>query len=94
MPALKWVSPLHTFSSGNLTFTATKECYLYGCVRAEITSNTRVKINNTMILNASIVGNGSGSALSTIMVPCTTLKSGDTVTVDAVCDNLHVFEEA
>lgn len=94
MPALKWSSPLHTFSSGNLTFTASKDCYLYGSVRAEVTSNIRVKINNTIVLNGSIVGSGSGIALSTIMVPCTRLRSGDTVTVDAACDNLHVFEEA
>ena len=83
MPTLNYSNPLHNFTSGNLTFTATKECYLTGTVVAgsAITGN---------INNANIIYNGSSGV--TGFIPPIKIMSGDVVTVSAACANLYVFD--
>ena len=83
MPTLNYLNPLHNFTTGNLTFTATKECYLTGTVVAgsAITGNVN---------NANIIYNGS-SGVTGFISPIK-LMNGDVVTVSAACANLYIFD--
>lgn len=97
MPTLNFRNPLHTFSSGNLTFRATKECYISGATGTvgAFASNCTISINGTIIAtpNTVIYGSGSGGAVGISYVPPIKITSGDIVTVGTASPNLHVFEE-
>lgn len=84
-PSLNYSTPLHTFSTGNLTFTATKECYLFGEMPVQSGLN-QLSINNTVIAITN------GSVNSHAMIPLTKLNSGDVVTVTIQTTSLHVFD--
>lgn len=84
MVALDYSNPLHTFSSGNLTYTATKDCYLVG--GTPNTGNTTITVNGCTIAgHASTTGWGFIGPLK--------LKSGDTVTTTVAQAELHVLQE-
>ena len=90
MPTLDFANPLHTFSSGNLTFTATKECYLVGELYGIGSTRNTASINNTLIL-AGMNSSSSGFYCGSIF---TKLSAGDVVTLTDACDTLHVFDVA
>ena len=73
MPELNYTNPLHTFGAGNLTFTATKECYLLGQLND---SESIVTINNTAMWAGGV----------NTLVPLSRLSAGDVVveTIDDV----------
>lgn len=85
VPTLNYSTPLHTFSTGNLTFTATKECYLFGYMLVQSGIN-QLSINNTVIAITN------GNVNSHAMIPLTKLNSGDVVTVTTQTTTLHVFD--
>lgn len=91
MPHLDFANPLHTFSSGNLTYTATKECYLFGILTPPSSGSSNITINSTVVGNSS----QTGTVLErfTIASPLK-LESGDIVVVTEASSLMHVFEEA
>lgn len=81
MPALDFANPLHTFSSGNLSYTATQECYLCG------------DVNGGGIVNINGVGiQGSLANVYTYISPLK-LSAGDIVTTTTTLSRLHVFKK-
>ena len=83
---LDYGNPLHTFTDGNLSYTATKNCWIFGSLG---------KGNAWAFLTINGVNYGLGSWTSTYAtVPFINikLKKGDIVSVDNVSDNLHVLE--
>jgi hypothetical protein len=88
MPNLDYGNPLHTFSSGNLTYTATKTCYLMGGIESTANSATTVSINGTLIV--SVAGSAGRPAMSTPSL--IKLNAGDIVTVNTAINQLHVFD--
>ena len=93
MPALDFANPLHTFSSGNLTYTASKDCYLYGAVDGSGGSQT-ITIDGTLVYSTtgttggSVVSNaGHGSEISVVKIP-----SGTTVVCSVAMPSLHIFD--
>lgn len=82
MPILNFASPLHTFSGTNLTYTATKECYLFGTAQG---NGAEVSINSTTVL-------ASASNVYSVVCPCTKLKAGDVITCNMAAAQLHVFD--
>jgi hypothetical protein len=100
MPTLNYSSPLHTFSTGNLSYTATKECYLLGTLAngSQQTANT-LKINNVSVATNNVgdwryPSNYSAVQATSSNVSLLKLSAGDTVSVAVACPELHVFEEA
>ena len=91
IPILKYSAPLHTFSSGNLTYTATKDCYLLGTFP---TANSQA----TVTIDGTVVVSNGYNQYGNIRVPMTTpiikIKSGSTVVVSQASDHLHIYEEA
>ena len=99
MPVLNYASPLHTFSNGNLSFTASKNCWLLGSIAISGRSgNITVKVDNTVVAvcastwsSAGSDSNGNAAGGDVAGIP---LKAGNVVEVSAASPNLHVFEEA
>lgn len=83
LPTLNFATPLHTFSSGHLSYTATKECYLMG--GTPNSGNTTITVNNTVIA-------GHGSTTGMLFISPLKLKAGDVVTVAAAQNELHVYD--
>ena len=83
MPTLNFASPLHVFSTGNLSYTATKDCWLGGS-----TTSTAQKI--TVANTDLFLGDGSANR----MIPWTHIKSGQTVVLGMAAPNVFIFEEA
>lgn len=87
MPQLDYSNPLHNFTSGNLTYTATGDCYLIGMVGASIS----VTINGHKFLAGSSSSNPQG--ISTPHCPPLRLSSGDVVVASGASANLWVLKE-
>ena len=93
MPIFDYANPLHSFTTGNLTFTATKECYLCGTVGSygSYPYTGDVTINGTLVMRSqssaqgAVVINGLGNGLFK-------LKAGDVVQTNGVQESLHVFD--
>lgn len=97
-PSLNYTNYLHVFTSSapsgkpsgasyGLTFTATKDCYLVG----HVYSNTTLSINDVPIAKSH---NGGGSVWENGGTPAMLkLTRGDTVSVTASTEMLHVFAE-
>ena len=82
MPKLNFKTPLHSFTSGNLTYTASKECYLAGSMG---TSNLTLQINGTNY--------GYNDQVNYAYISPLRLSVGDTVVLSGPTGYLHVFEE-
>ena len=82
MPILDYAHPLHQFTSGNLSYTATGDCYLLGYNRD---TGAGVEINGTRI-------NDTGSNENTTIGPLK-IGSGDTVVCTSAVNGLRVFTE-
>jgi hypothetical protein len=101
MPTLDFANPLYTFDSNNLTYTATKDCYLLGSLNGSAVGaypwNVIVSINSTNTFAISGTGT-NGTSSNALSVPLTKLRSGDVVTISGIGSTgscaLHVFEEA
>lgn len=79
---LNWSTPLHQFTTGNLTYTATKDCWLVG--NHGQTAVGTLSINGNIITQAN-----SGMAY---FIPPLPLRKGDVVTVQSVESQLYVLE--
>ena len=90
MPTLDYSNPLHTFSSNNLSYTATKDCYLVGdTITVGVQGTCQVAINGT------VIGFGNGqSGYSTSTFIFTKLSAGDNVTLTGTgtTPTMHVFD--
>lgn len=85
MPKLNFANPLHTFSSGNLSYTATKDCYLCGGIFVGSGGTQRtVVIDGT---NALTCGGGCS-----VTIPPILISSGSVVSVNQVVDLLHIYD--
>lgn len=91
IPILKYSAPLHTFSSGNLSYTATKDCYLLGSFPSSNVQCT-ITIDNTVVFSNEY--NQYGNIRVPMITPLIKIKSGSSVTVSNASSNLHIYEEA
>lgn len=91
MPALDFANPLHTFSSGNLSFTASKDCYIYGTLTGSTSANS-LTINNTSVAGSAISGGSGGTGQTNVMIPVTKISNGDVISVTSASSNLHVYD--
>lgn len=91
-PKLDFANPLHAFSADNLSYTADRDCFVFGAVNTARTGSVTITINSTpMTVNSA---NGSASDnVSSFLTPYIKLKLGDTITVSSVQATLYVFEE-
>ena len=93
IPLLKYSTPLHTFSSGNLTYTATKDCYLLGTFpTATADSRAEVTINGIVVVSNGY--NKAGNIRQPQTTPIIKIKTGDVVVASRTCEHLHIYEEA
>lgn len=76
---LNYANPLHSFTANNLTYTATKRCWLVGAL-----SNTR-----TVTINGTYISEGMNGATTEINIP---LSKGDVVVSNQENLYLHVFD--
>lgn len=80
MPILDYANPLFTFDSTHLTYTATKECYLFG----QFTSAPGIVDKHLLINNTKIAGTTNASGVYIFpSIPMTKLKAGDVVETEA-----------
>lgn len=76
---LDYANPLHSFTANNLTYTATKRCWLVGAL-----SNTR-----TVTINGTYISEGMNGATTGLNIP---LSEGDVVASNQENLYLHVFD--
>ena len=76
MPTLNYTTPLYTFNTSSLTYTATDECYLCGLYSQGNAGDT-IKINDTNLVRM-------GSYLSTTYISPIKLSAGDVVTISGI----------
>lgn len=89
MPILDFANPLHSFGAGNLSYTATKECYLLGNLsNFNSPGAPTITINGTSVY--SLNGSGGGHEICTI--PLTKLNANDVVTVTGGFTVLRVYD--
>lgn len=86
MPILDFANPLHNFTSGNLSYTATQDCYVCGSL---VTNGGTLKIDGTDVALAS---NNAAAGMSFPYVQIK-LKAGQVVATTAVENYMHVFAE-
>ena len=103
MPKLDYGTPLYTFSDSNLTYTATKKCYLVGEVRVSVSASQSCSISLDINgkqygyaskLSSTSVSAGAGSVINVDIKP---LDVGDIVTLTKtgtgdVFYSLHVLD--
>lgn len=103
MPNLDYGTPLHTFDGSNLSYTASKKCYLVGEVRLSVTASQscsiELDINGKQYgyaskLSSTSVDAGGGSVINVDIKP---LNAGDIVTLTKtgsgdVYYSLHVLD--
>ena len=82
MPTLNYTTPLHSFTTGNLTYTATKECYLLGQLGHDASI---IRINNNIIAKGIV--NGQYAYISPLK-----LTAGDVVASAVVEEYLKVYD--
>ena len=99
MLALDFANPLYSFSSTNLTYTATEDCYLFGNISTAGTTATdsayTLSIEGVELSHAFIPGTVTKSTFGAFIGPIK-LVAGQTVTITLssnVYCNLHVFKE-
>lgn len=84
---LDFANPLYSFDSTHLSYTAVKDCYLYGCLFGDSNAETKLSINGTLIAGQFISANDASKY--GYMVPITLLKEGDTVTATNLSSNAY-----
>ena len=93
MPLLDYANPLHTFTSGNLSYTAISQCWLVGSIHCSAGNSINVQINSTKLCQLTREGNSTYDVGSDIPVPIVKLNVGDVVTISSASDALHVYSE-
>lgn len=89
MPALDFGNPLHTFSAGNLSFTATKECYICGSVTFSGNGTNSLSINSKAYAFAV---RSSGAIDTPAYISPLKISAGDIVAVTAECPQLYILD--
>ena len=87
LPSLDFANPLHTFSAGNLSYTATEECYICGSLTGNSTG-VILFINSQKIANGQII---SSYVVTDMYISPLRISAGDVVSVDHVSDYLKVY---
>jgi hypothetical protein len=87
MPTLDYAHPLHTFSSGNLTYTVSQDCYLVGC-NVLAGNSVNVSIDGLTIGHSE----SSSSSQSDSQEFQHHLAIGQVVTVSAQASYLHILK--
>lgn len=82
MPELNFTTPLHTFSTGNLSFSATKECYLFGIKPSASGGNITI---NGLVIPATTQDPEQ-------YIPPLRLSAGDSVVCSIAMANLHILD--
>ena len=93
MPRLNYDTPLHTFDSSHLSYTATKDCYLIGTINsAGQGASNSVSIDNKTIYKVWGVSNSYNTSME---VPLTPIASGQIVSLASAsyADFLYILEE-
>lgn len=87
MPNLDYANPLYTFKENQLSYTATKECYVCGSIITSGSTNTSLLINNTAVAR-------NVAETCPVFVSPLKLKAGDIVSVTNTVGNetLHVYD--
>ena len=88
---LDYANPLFTFGSNNLSYTATKKCYLAGVIPGKYDGNITLSIDGTVVYQATY-SNNTGQGKS---IPILTIEGGSTVTLNTWAGSvscLHVFD--
>ena len=89
MPVLDYAHPLHTFSgSGNLTWTATEDCWVLGSISAWNGGNGNFTIDGTNVAHA---GSWNSDTSSCGLAPLK-VKQGSVMTASYDC-NISAFKE-
>lgn len=83
MPLLDWNNPIATLSGSSQTFTATKPCYIAGCMWGS--DSQQLKINNVMLTR--VTGLTNAFHISPIKI-----NTGDVVT-SAGSGAIYVLDE-
>ena len=99
MPLLDFANPLHTFDNPNpaqtghgLSFTAPKDCYLYGILDKGTNANS-LSINSVLVANTWIQqNNGNQGFTGSTPIGCIKIGQGDTVVVGQASALLHIFD--
>lgn len=81
MPILDFANPLFTFISGNLTYTTTKDCYLFGSIGCVADGVITLTIDNTVVV-AAVGTINSGGQRGYSVIPVTKIKSGTTLALN------------
>ena len=88
---LDYAHPLFTFGSNNLSYTATKKCYVTGTIPGKYDGNITLSIDGTIVYQATYSNNvGQGKS-----IPILTIEKGSTVSLNAWAGSinpLHVYE--
>ena len=92
MPTLNYTTPLHTFSAGNLSYTAVKKCYLVGGYNTAYNKAPAIEINNNVIFPA-FTGPSGDSGNKHCVLPILPLSSGDVVTLSKEAVNIYILDE-
>lgn len=87
VPSLNYSTPLHTFSSGNLSYTASKDCYLFGSI-----TKGNVLINNNVRVQFSLTQPNVAEITGTIPIEPIKLSAGDSVTCSTAMTYLYVLD--
>lgn len=96
MPQLDFANPLHTFSSGNLSYTADRDCYLVGSITNKAGSysdnKATITIDNTVVYGTRGAGTNLATVNVEISIPITKIANGSAVVVNYQQPQLHIFE--
>ena len=90
-PILDFANPLFSFTASQLTYTATKECYIVGSICTGFADNNDValSINDTIVVD---VMNASNVIHNTVL-PYIKIKTGDVVTLNRIgLANIKIYD--
>lgn len=87
---LNYTTPLHNFSTGNLTYTASKTCWLCGYLSASQNTTNNITINGKMY--AWVTGGNANYTENSMFIPPLRINRGDTVTVAQNTPDLHILD--
>ena len=87
---LNYTTPLHDFSTGNLSYTASKTCWLCGYLSASQNTTNNITINGKMY--AWVTGGNANYTENSLFIPPIRINRGNTVTVAQNSPDLHILE--
>lgn len=92
MPNLDYANPLFTFDSTHLSYTPTKECYLFGSIWTQaVASPVTLSIRGHEVAHSALFVSSNGAVDA--YIPPLKLNVGDTVSLNANgCSTLYVLD--